>query len=68
MVSLYKNNKQTEKGISLENLKITFVKRKENSFSSEDIPLQVQENGRIKGVPEGFFDQYSKDMEIIIGF
>lgn len=69
LVSLNKNSKNIEKGISLNNLKINFIGRNENNiFSSKIIPIKMKEDGRIHGIPEDFFDQYSKDMKTIIGF
>lgn len=68
LVSLNQQSRQLEKGISLENLKINFVRRNENSISSDIIQINVEKNGRVKGIPEDFFDQYSKDMKTIIGF
>lgn len=68
LVSLHNNFKGTEHGISLNNLKINFVRNEENSLATEILPINVLENGRIKSAPKDFFDQYSKDMKIIIGF
>lgn len=68
LVSLYLQNKGLEKGIVLDNLKINFFRRMKDSLSSELIPINIKENGRVVGIPDDFFDQYAKDMETIIGF
>lgn len=68
LVSLHKKHKGSDNEISIENLKINFIKRNENSISSEIIPIKIQENARITGIPDDFFDQYSKDMKTLIGF
>lgn len=68
LVSVYKNFKNIEKGIESNNIKINFVKRIEDSIASEVLQLNVEVNGRMRGIPDDFFDQYSKDMKTIMGF
>lgn len=68
LINIFKNSADIENGLSTDDLKINFIRRIDGKLSSENIPIKVQDNGRIKGMPEGFFDQYSKDMKTIIGF
>lgn len=68
LVSIYRENKGIEKGIRSDNVRINFIEREMDKMSSKVELINVRENGRIIGVPDGFFDQYSKDMKIIIGF
>lgn len=68
LVAVHQNNENVDKAITSDKLKINFITRKDDGFTSENISIKVIENGRLKGVPQDFFDQYTKDMKTIIGF
>jgi predicted ATPase len=57
-----------QKGISHDKVRIFYFERDESTHASQAIPVPVLEGGYIKEVPQGFFDQIEKDMEIMMGF
>lgn len=54
--------------ISADLSKVYFVDRDEAQHASTLHQLTINEQGRIKNVPPGFFDQMDKDMKTLMGF
>lgn len=68
LISVSESNNRQIEGIKASDVAINFIDRKKGSIASEIHTIEVQSNGRMSGMPEGFFDQYSKDLKKIIGF
>lgn len=68
LISVLETNQGIIDGIESSDVSISFIDRKKNSIASEIHTIEIQPNGRMTGMPDGFFDQYSKDLKAIIGF
>jgi predicted ATPase len=68
LVAIHQHSKNLEEAVTADKVKINFITRKDDAFTSKNVPVAVLENGRLKGAPRDFFDQYVKDMKTIIGF
>jgi predicted ATPase len=66
LVNIYEHSKDKKKGISHENVNISFFKRDYNVGNTEVVPILVNEIGRIQNHTEDFFDQYSIDIRKLI--
>jgi len=66
LVSIYEHSKDKRKGISHENVNITFFRKKENEAVSEVVKMEVNEIGRIQNPIQDFFDQYAIDVRKLI--
>ncbi len=63
LVSVYEHYKDKTKGISHENVNISFFRRKENESVSEVVPVEISETGRFKQPKQkDFFDQIGIDV------
>ncbi|NJO02817.1 MAG: DUF3696 domain-containing protein [Bacteroidia bacterium] len=63
-----KKHKLGEPGIAHDQVRIYYFDRDETQHATRVTPVPVQEGGRIKRPPSGFFDQISKDREFLMGF
>jgi predicted ATPase len=61
-----RDNKETLRGVSHDNVKISFFRRLENQSSSELVNIPVSEKGRINKAPKDFFDQMDLDLRKMI--
>lgn len=52
--------------IAAENIKIFYFDRDESQHAVETTEIEVLKNGRLKNVPSGFFDQFGKDLKILM--
>lgn len=68
LIAINQDRKNIDKAITPDKVKINFISRKDDAFTSKNDAISVLENGRLTGAPKDFFDQYSKDMKTIIGF
>lgn len=55
-------------GIDRENVSIYQFERDEKEHCSIAIPIKIEEDGRIRYAPKGFFDQFSIDRKYLMGF
>jgi len=68
LISVSEANENRIDGIKASDVAISFIDRKKGSIASEIHTIEVQSNGRMSAMPDGFFDQYSKDLKAIVGF
>ncbi|MET4108337.1 DUF3696 domain-containing protein [Hymenobacter sp. UYP22] len=68
LVLLRKDIKQKETEIDLEKIHVYFIERNKESHISDIYPIQIRPDARITNAPNMFFDQFSKDMKLIMGF
>jgi len=54
--------------IPVDLIKIYFLSMKIIPYHSNVEEIKIREDGKIMNYPEGFFDQWSKDLETIVGF
>ncbi len=66
LVNIYEHSKDKNKGISHENVNISFFRRDENVGNSKVVRILINEIGRIQNHTEDFFDQYSIDIRKLI--
>lgn len=52
--------------IDSENIKIFYFDRDENQHAVQTTEIEVLKNGRLRNVPSGFFDQFGKDLKILM--
>lgn len=66
---LVKQDQSKEKQeINLDNINIYFISRQPDSHSSSVHSIDIRRDGKIISPPNMFFDQFSKDMKVIMGF
>jgi predicted ATPase len=57
---------ETQRGIDKDNLKIYYFERDESGHAANPIEVEVLAKGRLGKVPVGFFDQFKKDLRILM--
>ncbi|MGV6946310.1 AAA family ATPase [Sphingobacterium kyonggiense] len=68
LVNIVENKRNSSVGINPENVAIYFIEREKESHISLVHPIKIRDDARIIGPPKDFFDQFSKDMKLIMGF
>ena len=63
-----KKFEETQKGIDKDNVSIYQFDRDEKEHCTKATKVEVEEGGRIRYAPEGFFDQFTLDRKYLIGF
>ncbi len=63
-----KRFEETGKGISKDNIAMYHFARNIKQHSSEAIRINIEDGGRIRYTPNGFFDQFSIDRKFLMGF
>jgi predicted ATPase len=63
-----KNFKESLKGISKENVSIYHFNRNEEDHCTSAEKVNIEEDGRIRYAPKGFFDQFTIDRKQLMGF
>ncbi len=63
-----KKFEETQKGISKENVSIYHFQRNETGHYSNASKINIEEGGRIRYTPKGFFDQFTLDRKFLMGF
>lgn len=53
-------------GIAPENVRMLYFDRDEHAHAARCINIPITENGRIRDVPKGFFDQYRNDIKALV--
>ncbi|MDR2274897.1 MAG: DUF3696 domain-containing protein [Sphingobacterium sp.] len=68
LVSIYKTSKGEEDLLTNDDISVYFIERPYGGISSEVHSVEISSNGRVKGGPDGFFDQFTKDLKELVGF
>lgn len=68
LVNVKEKQKETTQGISKDNVSIYFFDRDKESHTSKIYPIEIRDDARIINTPDNFFDQFRKDMKVIMGF
>lgn len=58
---------QGDSGVSPEKVRIYHFEKPPETYQAEVIAVPVQEDGRVRRTPKGFFDQLGKDLRILVG-
>jgi len=59
---------QGDSGVAPEKVRIYYFEKPPETYQAEVIAVPVQEEARIIKPPKGFFDQFKKDIKILMGF
>ncbi|MGJ0514458.1 MAG: DUF3696 domain-containing protein [Methylomicrobium sp.] len=68
MIQCKKFEEEAKKGISRDNVSIYHFDRNVAEQCSEAKKIEIEENGRIRYTPIGFFDQFTNDRKVLMGF
>ncbi|OFX28422.1 MAG: hypothetical protein A2X08_15350 [Bacteroidetes bacterium GWA2_32_17] len=63
-----KKFEESQKGLSKENVSIYHIERDEKLHCSVSTKIKIEEGGRVRYTPKGFFDQFTIDRKFLMGF
>jgi predicted ATPase len=68
LVQCKKFEESPENGISKDDVSLLYFDKDESGKSGKATKINIEENGRIRYTPKGFFDQFTIDRKFLMGF